>query len=702
MNELTDEFSLPVFVIEINTNKILYCNPTMKQLINKDCVNLYANDIKILAELVSESGAEKEETRLISKSGWINYVHNFSSNKLGSLNVSKKYISYLGVSSLLYVINTDAAPTAVSAKIVGETSKIFNTISNFSSDHKSTIQNILGLIGETFNADCVISFMDNEPFNKYFYCADENQTQSETLEKALQNNIEELVEIYKNYNANVIYKISSQNSNSIFQNFNDENPGFCKENLSKYLIPLRYPSSIKNDGMILMMNCKKDYTENEFVSSLANMLGFFYYIISNENQIEELSFYDNLTGFYNRNSFIKIRQNLCNTPPDSLGVVFIDINGLKYTNDTYGHNFGDTVIISTSDSIKSVFNRNSVYRIGGDEFVIIVPNITREYFEDRISKLERILISDQTSSVSIGTSYEQSNQVNLNTMLEEADKKMYQQKQMFYELQKKQPGICEMHLCHLESQIKEGIENGQFSIYIRPRFNLKGHYLVGADSILHINKPIFNISNSFQLVSLLEKADLMYPIDCYMIKLNCEFHRRLIKKYGKSVTTSINFSNRTFLHKDFKTYLINLVNKYKVPFKYINLQIIYLEKQISPDLIATVNELNKMGFHTSINHFGVGESVYKPLQKLSLNSVKLDNSLTPALENHKGVITLKSILKMTNDLKIDACLDSIMSEDQIKKAIKIGFKTGRGDYYSKSVTTKKFETLYIVPDLEKL
>jgi len=259
-----------------------------------------------------------------------------------------------------------------------------------------------------------------------------------------------------------------------------------------------------------------------------------------------------------------------------------------------------------------------------------------------------------------------------------------------------------MHLCHLESQIKEGIENGQFSIYIRPRFNLKGHYLVGADSILHINKPIFNISNSFQLVSLLEKADLMYPIDCYMIKLNCEFHRRLIKKYGKSVTTSINFSNRTFLHKDFKTYLINLVNKYKVPFKYINLQIIYLEKQISPDLIATVNELNKMGFHTSINHFGVGESVYKPLQKLSLNSVKLDNSLTPALDNEKGVITLKSILKMTNDLKIDACLDSITSEDQIKKAIKIGFKNGRGDYYSKSVTTKKFEMLYIVPYLDKL
>lgn len=703
MNKLIDEFSLPVFVIEIKTSKVLYCNTTMEKLIDKDWKNLYAKDIDIFSDVIENSLLKDSGDGIASKSGWFNYIFNPSrGTDREPLNVSRKKIKFHGVPAMLYVINTEDAPKAVSSRIVRSTTKIFNAISNFSSNPETAIRDILGLIGDVFASDCIVSFINNKPFNKYFHCKNKTSEDIDLLRLTLKTNMGEFVNLYKNHQPNKIYRLTKRNSNFLFANLQDKKPTLCDMKLPKYAIPIKFPSSIKNDGLILIINARRKTEENDFASSLANMLSFFYYIISNQNQIEELSFYDNLTGFYNRNSFMRVKQNLSNTPPETVGVIFIDINGLKYTNDNYGHSFGDTVIISTSDAIKRVFNRNNVYRIGGDEFVIIIANNTREEFEEKCARFKKILLKDQCPSVSIGMSFAEGNQINLNSILESADQKMYEQKRTFYELSKKEHTIGKMHLCHIKNQIEDGIANGQFSLYVRPRFDLKGNYVNGADSIIHINRPIFNISNSFQLVRLLDSADLMYPIDCYMIKLNCLFHKRMLKKYGKSVTTSINFSNRTFLHKNFKNYLLSSVDKYGIPHRYINLQIIYLEKEISRELITTVNELYKMGFHTSINHFGVGETVFKPLQQLLLKSVKLDNSLTPALDNQKGIIALKSILKMTSDLNIDVCIDSIGSKKQVEKAIEIGFKTGRGDYYSKAVTTKKFEELFVVPYLEKL
>lgn len=702
MSELTDEFSLPVFVIEIGTKKVLYCNPAMEKLKEDKIFNLYGKDIDIISNVVKDSEKREENNQFISRSGWINYVYQLPVFNIPPVNVAKKKIKYRGKDAILFVVNCDSAPVAVSSKMVGETSKIFKAINSFSTKPEDSIEDLLKMFGELFDADCVISFMNDKTFKKYFSCVNKSDDRIKSLSEAIESNMEELIEIYKNYEPHKIYEVTAENTNNLFVEFQKENPDICDPKLSKYLVPIKFPSSVRNDGLILVVNARRVFNENKYASSLSNMLSFFYYVLTSQNQIEELSFYDNLTGFYNRNSYIKNKQNLISTPPESIGVVFLDINGLKITNDTYGHNFGDTVIISTSDAIKSIFTRTSVYRIGGDEFVIILTNTSRNEFEQKVRRLKQILMEERCSSVSIGTTYEEGDQLNLEQMLENADKKMYVQKQTYYKLQRQQKGIGKMHLCHIRHQIEEGISKGQFSIFLRPRFDLKSNFVTGADSLLHINRPIFNISNSFQLVNLLENADLMYPIDCHMIELNCQFHKKMIDKYGKSVTVSINFSNKTFQHKDFKNYLLETVDKYKIPYRYINLQIIYLEKQISPALIATVNELNKKGFHTSINHFGVGEAVFKPLQKLLLNSVKLDNSLTPALNNKKGVITLKSIIKMTNDLNIDACVDSIKNEKQIEKAIEIGFKNGRGDYYSKSVNTGKFEKQFIVPFLDKL
>jgi len=699
LDELVRELPTPLFVISANSEEILYCNPAMENLFSKDWVHKTKSDLSQFFSANNSEACFNVADRVLNEKGFATFTYNTFNPKLGKMFISVKNITYKGVDSTLYYFTTTKIDDFLSKQLTVETT-LLQIIKDFSSDPENAIGNLVEKIKDTYSADSVFVFMDEEPFDKYFFTAPKNSLTITNIKKFLIKNFSNVRHLYNNYPANSIRKLSLKDFNSVYNKF-EHNP-FIKSiglNSEKYIIPIKYSSGISNEGMLIIFNPHKNTEDFSLAISISKVLNFFFYVLRTQNQLEKLSFSDSLTSICNRNSFDRIKYNYQKNPPASLGIMYLDINGLKFSNDTYGHDFGDTIIISTAEALQRVFRKNNIYRIGGDEFVVAIANIEKEVFRKKVQTFKDILSKDKYANVSIGVSYNNEN-VSILKLLESADKEMYTQKNTFYQLQNEQHFIGNKHLTYLKEEIRNGIKTKQFDVHIRPRFNMLTNSICGGDSILHINRPLFNITNPYQLVHLLERADLMYEIDCYMIKLNCIYHSKLIKKYGESLVVSINFSNKTFLHEDFKNYLIKTANEYKVPYKYLNLQIIYLEKQISPELIATVNELHDLGFHTSINHFGVGDSVFTPLQSLALNSIKLDNTLTPALETEKGRITLKSILHMNDELGIDTCIDYIDNEEQIKQAIKIGFTYGRGNYYSRAVDFEELENTFFKPYIE--
>lgn len=152
-------------------------------------------------------------------------------------------------------------------------------------------------------------------------------------------------------------------------------------------------------------------------------------------QLAQLSYADTLTGLYNRNRYNEVRKAYKKKAPDKLGIIYMDLNGLKQANDTYGHDYGDKLIRKTARILKKVVG-NDAYRIGGDEFVAICPGIELEDLEKKTQALRQRAEKEEIK-VSIGTSWRDEN-VHIKEQLKEADQRMYEEKKIYYKQNNKE------------------------------------------------------------------------------------------------------------------------------------------------------------------------------------------------------------------------------------------------------------------------
>lgn len=140
---------------------------------------------------------------------------------------------------------------------------------------------------------------------------------------------------------------------------------------------------------------------------------------------------DMLTGLKNRNEYMRRYNELKEKKPDTMGVIFIDINGLKQLNDNYGHERGDAIIRRTAECIK----RHSLghgYRIGGDEFVVLWEHIDKELFDMRVEKLKEEFKDESEYSISMGSVWQEGG-IDIEQQVKIADAYMYEAKQAHYQ-----------------------------------------------------------------------------------------------------------------------------------------------------------------------------------------------------------------------------------------------------------------------------
>ncbi len=143
-----------------------------------------------------------------------------------------------------------------------------------------------------------------------------------------------------------------------------------------------------------------------------------------------LSTIDSLTNVFNRYSYSQTISELKKAPQNLTCIIFADINKLKETNDVLGHDAGDALIISSANILKKLFNGN-IYRVGGDEFIIIEDSHSREFFINKIETLKELLKSESTILLSIGFAFCEKND-NLTDKINEAERNMYIDKENFY------------------------------------------------------------------------------------------------------------------------------------------------------------------------------------------------------------------------------------------------------------------------------
>ena len=370
------------------------------------------------------------------------------------------------------------------------------------------------------------------------------------------------------------------------------------------------------------------------IINIASLLQTLCYFVSlalqhaeSQKKLSYLSYHDNLTTFYNRNRYIKDTQKLFNMDT-SLGIIYLDVNGLKDVNDQFGHEVGDALLVECARRMKMVFKKADFYRIGGDEFIIICQSIKKESFEKRVKELSESFSKKPVCQVAIGTQW--TNAVgNINEMIAEADARMYENKKEFYHKhmisRRYRHHSDEMlHLTNID-YLESEIENGHFVVYLQPKILCEDRSCVGAEALI-----------------------------------------RYCDNAGTLIPLSINFSIESLRGKSFVERILETCKKYQIPTKYIEIEIterVHDEKNF--EIKTVISKLRSAGFIVAIDDFGTEYANLALLSDAEFDILKLDKSLISNVAlNPRTKIIMEYISKICHRLGVDMIAEGIESEEQ--------------------------------------
>ena len=294
---------------------------------------------------------------------------------------------------------------------------------------ESTIDEILRIICEFYQAErCYVLDldMDNKKVNGIFeYGKRHDDIHIENMVRLCLEHTDLINQFFENQKSYYIEDVTHEipYTSPIYASFMQQKIH------SIIVVPFMDHKQIK--GVFAVDNPKQNYYQKDFLESLCFFIKTAMEREKEKTKLKNLSYVDSLTYAQNRNHFNEYIEQNRNKELHSLGVIYLDLNGLKEINDKMGHIAGDTLIISASYALQEIFLDNS-YRVGGDEFVFIEQDVSELLFFDQYAKLLKRM-KELEISVATGCVWKETCP-NLSETLQEADQKMYEDKKRYYSL----------------------------------------------------------------------------------------------------------------------------------------------------------------------------------------------------------------------------------------------------------------------------
>lgn len=294
---------------------------------------------------------------------------------------------------------------------------------------ESTIDEILQIICEFYQAErCYVLDldMDNKKANGIFeYGKRHDDIHIENMVRLCLEHMDLVNQFFENQKSYYIEDVTREipSTSPIYSSF------IQQKIQSIIVVPFMDNQKIK--GVFAVDNPKQNYYQKDFLESLCFFIKTAMEREKEKTKLKNLSYVDSLTYAQNRNHFNEYIEQNRNKELHSLGVIYLDLNGLKEINDKMGHIAGDTLIITASYALQEIFLDNS-YRVGGDEFVVIEQDVSELLFFDQYAKLLKRM-KELEISVAAGCVWKETCS-NLSETLQEADQKMYEDKKRYYSL----------------------------------------------------------------------------------------------------------------------------------------------------------------------------------------------------------------------------------------------------------------------------
>jgi len=418
--------------------------------------------------------------------------------------------------------------------------------------------------------------------------------------------------------------------------------------------------------------------------------------------------HDILTGLPNRTLFQeKFREDIKNM--EKLTLMFIDLDGFKSINDSLGHDVGDHVLKLVTSRLQTLMVKGrTLFRLGGDEFTIIMDNIDTKVHIDQFSKevlrllREPVLFDEHRLDISgsIGISIYPNDGDNTQDLLKNADTAMYKAKDIggnsfiYYTEDMSEDAY---NYIKMKANLHEAIYNNEFKVYYQPQIQTKTEKLVGIEALVRWDHPIHGLTTPDSFISLARDSGLMIEIDWWVMLTAMQDFINWRKKGLYIDTLSLNLTLKQLEEDNFFEKLKNYMNMTNFKAQWLELELEESDVMKNPsDIIEKFTRLHAMGIKISIDDFGTGYSSLAYLKRLPIDKLKIDKSFVFDIPNSSDSISITdAIMSMAKSLNLSVIAEGVENKEQSDYFKNSYCDTIQGYFYSKPIPQTEIFHKYI-------
>lgn len=377
---------------------------------------------------------------------------------------------------------------------------------------------------------------------------------------------------------------------------------------------------------------------------LSNFVGVFSDISrlkEQERQLTQMAYYDALTELPNRVLLAdRLTQAISQTKRSGtlLAVCYLDLDGFKPVNDTYGHEVGDRLLVEMASRLRSVLRGgDTVARLGGDEFVLLLVGLKdAEECEQAVQRLLQVIGQPLSIvqepivlSASVGVTLFPKDDADPDTLLRHADQAMYQAKQAGKNRYHLFDHELDMHVRIRHdriSRIEEALEKGEFSLYYQPKVNMRLGTVVGVEALIRWHQPERGLVMPAEFLPLIEDHELIVRIGEWVIEAALS-QMEAWHGIGLELSVSVNVASRQLQDANFVRHLGSALSRHPDLAGMLELEI--LETSALEDMAKVsriIEQCRDLGVSCALDDFGTGYSSLTYLKRLPAATIKIDQS----------------------------------------------------------------------------
>ena len=418
--------------------------------------------------------------------------------------------------------------------------------------------------------------------------------------------------------------------------------------------------------------------------------------------VNHLAHHDQLTGLPNRVLLDdRMRQAIQRAKRNrhKVAVFMVDIDHFKRINDSLGHAAGDSLLDAVAKKLCSAVRQtDTVARMGGDEFVIVMPEFRDQRDAERCAEviLQKVatptMLGDRevNVTVSIGLCIFPDCAGDVDALLRNADAALYEAKEggrNSYHVFNKCMVEATADKLEFEQDLRHALTNGELALHYQPQVSCVTGDLIGMEALLRWTHPRRGPIAPAQFIPLAEVTGLIVPIGEWAIRTACHEGKELQDRLGRELLIAVNLSPRQFRQKNLASLVETALREAGLPARCLEIEI--TEQTLMSNSAATketLTQLRALGVKIAIDDFGTGFASFSYLLQYEVDRLKIDRSFVErSAEDPSAAAIVRAIISMAHGLNLKVVAEGVETFDQLSFLLRRRCDEAQGFYFGEPV-----------------